>query len=375
MVSGAVLYNFNPNPEELEILLKKLAPLVYVCFFTITGATLELDMLAKAMVLSIILCITRIAGIFAGSFLGGIAAGEDRTHCNVAWMAYITQAGVTLGLAKQIQLLYPGWGSYFATMIVAVVICNQLLGPPLLRFVLRFVGDAKKRQVGKVDGLQAMLLGNFDVCESAIQRLECCGWKVFHFDLATVHAASETMKEEEEVEEVEAEVHGLLSKHEPLDCVIVMMRTDEDNFHIIRALAKACHQMKRISVLRVVVHVVGKSNNSGDENMKWSTKFAEMPSTEAYGDTIDVIVVDRSEATDMLIELAACGKVINSTAILPADTTLDVNPKSIMRRPNPVALSLQEDMVPMDVSDGIDQPTTAESRKSFRRKIRHMMLV
>ncbi|DAZ95438.1 TPA: hypothetical protein N0F65_013007 [Lagenidium giganteum] len=355
LVSGAVMWNCSPHPEELGILLKKLAGLVYVSFFTITGATLELDMLVKAMMLSIVLSLTRIVAIFIGSLLGGKCAGEDKEHSHVAWMAYVTQAGVTLGLAKQIQLLYPGWGSYFSTMIVAVVICNQIIGPPLLRYVLRHVGDAKKKEVGKVDGLKALVLTNNPCSDSAMSRLEMCGWNVVRHPIQISSGELTALKGQYPDAAIQ-EIQEQLRQQEPLDVVVVIMKRDEENFQVIRALTSACHRMKRITVLRVVVLVAGN-----DSAVKWTTKFADMPVTEEFGDTIDVVVVDRTEATDMLIELASCGKVVNTADIVttPEDEEEDVH-------------QLEEG----DTSVNLQLPTRTVPglRQSITRKVRRMML-
>ncbi|TMW67355.1 hypothetical protein Poli38472_012471 [Pythium oligandrum] len=360
MVSGAVMWNTSTNPEELSMLLKQLADLVYVSFFTITGATLELDMLVKAMVLSIILCLTRVAAIFLGSFLGGRLANEDPGHSKVAWMAYITQAGVTLGLAKQIQLVYPGWGSYFSTMIVAVVICNQLIGPPLLRYVLRHVGDAKKKEIGKVDGLTALVFSGPSLpnLQSAVLRLETCGWNV-HSHLVEESLAS--VQEKVYVEEVSKSVLDTMRIIKPIEVVVVMMPTDEENFQLIRAVAAACQELKRIQVLRVVVQVAGDGSN--EEETKWASRFGDMPATEEHGDTIDVIVVDRFEATDMLIELAACGKVVNIQEKEMSSTAISMEETSDTEQTE------LEDGRTANVSSGV------RLRQKLKHKVRRMMLV
>uniref|UniRef100_K3X313 Cation/H+ exchanger transmembrane domain-containing protein n=1 Tax=Globisporangium ultimum (strain ATCC 200006 / CBS 805.95 / DAOM BR144) TaxID=431595 RepID=K3X313_GLOUD len=359
MVSGAVMWNTSPNPEELGILLKRLADLVYVCFFTITGATLELDMVVKALVLSIVLCLTRIAAIFLGSFLGGVCAGEDRGHSKVAWMAYITQAGVTLGLAKQIQLLYPGWGSYFSTMIVAVVICNQLIGPPLLRYVLRLVGDAKKKEIGKVDGLTAVVLSIGLNSIGAISRLEMCGWSV------TSHLLESESDEMRLAKGVFAdyalrEVLEVLKITKPLDVVVVMMPTNDENFQVIRAITQACQKLRRLRVLRVVVQIVSDGNDDDDTN--WGSRFAEMPTTEEHGDTIDVVVVDRNEATDMLIELAACGKVVNTSMIMANDSSN-------------TAIAMEEGVAETTETSDTALPARARLRQKLTKTVNRMMLV
>lgn len=360
MVSGAVMWNTSPNPEELGILLKRLADLVYVCFFTITGATLELDMVVKALALSIVLCVTRVGAIFLGSFLGGVCAGEDRGHSKVAWMAYITQAGVTLGLAKQIQLLYPGWGSYFSTMIVAVVICNQLIGPPLLRYVLRLVGDAKKKEVGKVDGLSALVLSIGINSIGAISRLEMCGWNVTSH-LIESEADEMSLAKGVFADNALREVTDALSLTEPLHVVVVMMPSNEESFEVIRAITLACQKLRRLQVLRVVVQVVSAGDDEDDTN--WGSKFAEMPKTEEHGDTIDVIVVDRNEATDMLIELAACGKVVNTSMILAND-----------QQTNNTAIAMEEGAA--EATSDAPAGTALPARARLRQKLsKRMMLV
>ena len=50
------------------------------------------------------------------------------------------QAGVTLGLAQSVSAHFD-WGPDFAASIVAVVVCNQVVGPPLFKHVIRLVGE------------------------------------------------------------------------------------------------------------------------------------------------------------------------------------------------------------------------------------------
>lgn len=435
MVSGAVMWNASPHPEELGELLHGLANLVYVCFFTITGATLELDMLVKAIALSSVLCLTRVAAIFLGSCAGGLCAGEDPRHARAAWMAYVTQAGVTLGLAKQIQLLYPGWGSYFATMIVAVVICNQILGPPMLRYVLRRVGDARsKAAVGKVDGLSALVLTQHvgtsgDLYDQGpgmesvlgpVARLEMCGWHVHSHAIQTISDADcetadgkvpmkrdaldkkrrkgrrETSKEDggevpgdDEISAsstLQLEVLEAVRESAP-DVAVVLMPSDQQNALVIRAISEACHELRRLRVLRVVVLVATTDHHgeSGGDAVDWSSVFADMPATERHGDTIDVVVVDRREATDMLLELAARGKVVNTAVILASDSpgaastaieTMEEGEGEGSDHGDHDADKAEQGHVPAD-GPLLQEPTPRASRlrRSLSRTVRRLMLV
>ena len=144
MVTGIALTNISNNRTELSRMIKRLDQFVYCAFFTLTGASLELDIMVHAFAIACVLVISRVIALFVGSYFGGLIAGESKVHSKYAGFCYITQAGVTLGLAKEIHLNFPGWGGYFATMIIATVVLNQLMGPPLMRWALRKVGDAMR---------------------------------------------------------------------------------------------------------------------------------------------------------------------------------------------------------------------------------------
>ena len=155
LFAALVTCNYSPHMYRFRHLLHGMANNVYCFYFTLTGAALELDMLGHAAIAASVLALFRILSIVIGVFVGsklatavakceaGAGAEVDSTEksvggTSVAWMAYITQAGVALGLAKKVQLEY-AWGSFFNTVIVAVVIFNQLVGPPLLRLALRIM--------------------------------------------------------------------------------------------------------------------------------------------------------------------------------------------------------------------------------------------
>ena len=110
MCTGAALTNLSNNRTELRRMIKRLDKFVYCFFFTLTGASLELDILVHAFAIALILVISRILALFAGAYFGGILAGEDRRESLYAGFCYITQAGVTLGLAKEVHLNFPAWG-------------------------------------------------------------------------------------------------------------------------------------------------------------------------------------------------------------------------------------------------------------------------
>ena len=51
-------------------------------------------------------------------------------------LTMMSQAGVALGLALETKTRFPRWGDDFATLMLAVVVLNQLIGPPLCKIGL-----------------------------------------------------------------------------------------------------------------------------------------------------------------------------------------------------------------------------------------------
>lgn len=142
MLGGFIVANFSPCRKAFSKTIRDLQPFVYVAFFTLTGASISFDVLVVTWPIALILFLVRIAAVFFGAFTGGMISGIPVYYNRIAWMAYITQAGVGLGLAKQVVVEFPDWGNPFATGIISVIVLNQIAGPPMFKWVIRIVGEA-----------------------------------------------------------------------------------------------------------------------------------------------------------------------------------------------------------------------------------------
>ena len=56
----------------------------------------------------------RLAGVWAGCWLGAEASGTSPEVGRCLWMGMVTQAGIALGLAKAVAQRFPDWGPDFA---------------------------------------------------------------------------------------------------------------------------------------------------------------------------------------------------------------------------------------------------------------------
>ena len=145
MIGGFLVTNYSRYRTEFSVILHDIGPPIYIAFFTLTGASLALGVLAKIWLIALTLFVVRLVAIFIGSFVGGIVAGDPMKHNRISWMAYVTQAGVGLGLAKEVVVEFPVWGTDFATMIIAVIVLNQLVGPIMFKWAIRWVGESHTR--------------------------------------------------------------------------------------------------------------------------------------------------------------------------------------------------------------------------------------
>jgi Trk K+ transport system NAD-binding subunit len=89
--------------------------------------------------------------IFLGSLVGGRIAGDTSRQNWIGWMGYITQAGVGIGLAGELarQGDFVPWGSELATILLAAIIINQLIGPPFLKWAISLAGESRLPVAGR----------------------------------------------------------------------------------------------------------------------------------------------------------------------------------------------------------------------------------
>jgi Trk K+ transport system NAD-binding subunit/Kef-type K+ transport system membrane component KefB len=180
MIGSFLVTNFSRCRDDFMHILHDVGPPIYIAFFTLTGASLALDVLVKTWSIALILFFVRLVSIFIGSFLGGTAARDPAKHNRISWMGYVTQAGVGLGLAKEVAVEFPDWGTAFATVIIAVIVLNQIAGPPFFKWAINRVGESHTRApTHEFDGIRdALVFGLKAESLTLARQLERHDWQV-----------------------------------------------------------------------------------------------------------------------------------------------------------------------------------------------------
>jgi Trk K+ transport system NAD-binding subunit len=193
---------------------------------------LRLDILLRTWPIALLLFGVRLVGIFIGSYSGGTLAGDPPKFNRLAWMAFITQAGVGLGLAKNIADEFPEWGPGFATIMIAVIVLNQIVGPPFFKAVIRRVKESHLPPLADPDEILDVLILGIEPQSMALARqLKTHHWKVVlaDTDRSHVHTAIENGERAHWLPSIdEEELGNLIDTH--TDAVIAMLDDDHASY-------------------------------------------------------------------------------------------------------------------------------------------------
>ncbi len=241
MLASFLVNNYSPFRAEYAQRLHDIAPYIYVAFFTLTGESLELDVLAQAWKIALALFAIRVIARIIGSFAGGVLAHDPMRNNRVKWMAFITNAGVALGLAKEVAVEFPFLGSNFATLIISVVVLNQVIGPLTFKWAINFLGESRtKAQTAEFDGVRDVIIFGVDGPSILLARqLQRHNWEVKVACLEPNLIVGELESESTDVALIPIQNVSLESLHQ-LDTLradaAVLMLSDEENYAICEML-------------------------------------------------------------------------------------------------------------------------------------------
>ncbi|NDJ84833.1 MAG: potassium transporter TrkA [Chloroflexi bacterium] len=257
MVAGFFVTNFTPYRDPFAAILHDVGPYVYVAFFTLTGIALKLDVLVETLPIALTLFVVRAASIAIGSYAAGTLTGESEHFRRISWMAFITQAGIALGLAREVAVEFPGLGNEFATMIISVVVLNEIFGPMFLKSALRRAGETHLPEDLQTDEIRdAVILGIDDQSLALARQLIAHNWQVTlaDTDRQKVDAVKPNGLKLYHLGEInEATMSDICNS--AVDAIVAMMDNDEDNLKIAQLACEEFGTRRLIVRPRDLTHV------------------------------------------------------------------------------------------------------------------------
>jgi len=143
MVLGFVTVNFVRHPDQWFDEVERLEEPLFAMFFVMAGAHLQIQVLARAGLLAVIVVMVRTAAKFLGAYAGARMGGAPDNIRHLIPIGLLPQAGISLGLViVASSVLGDGPpGEIIVNVVLASVIINELISPVLVHFALARAGE------------------------------------------------------------------------------------------------------------------------------------------------------------------------------------------------------------------------------------------
>lgn len=241
MIASFWLTNRSGYRDEFSHLLHRVETPIFVIFFTLIGDSLDVGIILTILPLTLALFSARLLGLFLGGMAGGVISGDPAQHNRLAWMGYITQAGVGLGLAKEVAIEFPQLGDDFTTIMVAVIVLSQLVGPPFFKYAVKQVGETHTRGSGEPDTVRdVVIVGIENQSRALAERLKAHNWQVILADIDPTHVsnAAEDGVQMHLLDEISKEcIDKFITPS--TDAVVVMLHDDDLNLRLCELVYEA----------------------------------------------------------------------------------------------------------------------------------------
>ena len=145
MMLGTIFCNVCDFSEELMDRVDRWTAPLFVIFFVLSGAELELSVFADIMIviIGLVYVLSRSAGKYSGAFLSSKIAKCDDTIVKYLGITLLPQAGVALGMANMAMSSAElgAEGLLIANITLFAVLIYELVGPALTKMALLKAGD------------------------------------------------------------------------------------------------------------------------------------------------------------------------------------------------------------------------------------------
>ena len=143
MMLGTVFCNVCDFSEELMERVDRWTAPLFVLFFVLSGAELELSVFTDFMVvlIGVAYILSRSAGKYCGAYISSKMAKCDDNIVKYLGITLLPQAGVALGMAMKSQALGSDIGLLISNITLFAVLIYELVGPLLTKIALTKAGD------------------------------------------------------------------------------------------------------------------------------------------------------------------------------------------------------------------------------------------
>jgi Kef-type K+ transport system membrane component KefB len=140
---GATMANLSAHSRNLLRALSQTDPPFYAIFFVIAGADLNLALLPAMGALGVAYLVGRGAGKLLGARIGAGMARIKQPVRDLLGFGILAHAGLAVGLSLAINRRFPEHAPAVVTVVLAVVIVYEVIGPVAARQAILRSGEAR----------------------------------------------------------------------------------------------------------------------------------------------------------------------------------------------------------------------------------------
>ncbi len=144
MSIGATVVNMKIDENKLfGVIERYYEELIFILFFVMGGAFLQIKALLAAIVVVILFVIVRFSGKFTGVFIGSKLAHAPRIISKYLAFGLFPQGGIVVGLALTVAKFpeFHKFSVYLINIILGTTALHELLGPISSRFAISKAGE------------------------------------------------------------------------------------------------------------------------------------------------------------------------------------------------------------------------------------------
>jgi Kef-type K+ transport system membrane component KefB len=142
LAMGAMVRNADRARHFVVVDFGDAGQLFYVILFVITGARLDLGLVAAAGAAGLAFVLVRFAGKALGVLALAPLAGLSLRQAGLVALALTPMSGLAVVLVHETATLYPEIRAAVASVVLAGVVILELAGPIAAQFALRRAGEA-----------------------------------------------------------------------------------------------------------------------------------------------------------------------------------------------------------------------------------------
>jgi hypothetical protein len=141
MTAGFVVQNFSKQGETFVTSIESMGEVVYVVFFGVAGAHLNLPVLRVLWPVALLFMGARAVTSWVAGHAASHFAEDPPALRRWGWAGMLSQAGLALGIANNVQAEFPVFGAGLGALAVATVAMNEMVGPVVFKAALDRCGE------------------------------------------------------------------------------------------------------------------------------------------------------------------------------------------------------------------------------------------